>query len=278
MKVGYPDTINSSAYKQVSPLKARYTSSGEGEDLKAVELEPGSLAKKAKKEDPPNNYNDTPINMITPLKAREMSAKRRARRGERVERIDAKANSIAEQAYLKGVADEDLPTTAKKGKQKKYDRLTKKSDRISAKTTKILRDNNQIPSAKKGFEKKDYGGKDDKFDPKTMKPPTLKKKSSRLSKRVDRLDNKLEKSGVKKTKDGNYTGDSRREIRLRKQDRKAGAAAGYGNMDEAKSTAKLDKTLAKKGYKRKEIKSPAKFASSAQRKAVWASKNEKKKK
>ena len=177
MKVGYPDTINSSAYKQVSPLKARYTSSGEGEDLKAVELEPGSLAKKAKKEDPPNNYNDTPINMITPLKAREMSAKRRARRGERVERIDAKANSIAEQAYLKGVADEDLPTTAKKGKQKKYDRLTKKSDRISAKTTKILRDNNQIPSAKKGFEKKDYGGKDDKFDPKTMKPPTLKKKS-----------------------------------------------------------------------------------------------------
>ena len=173
MKVGYPDTINSSAYKQVSPLKARYTSSGEGEDLKAVELEPGSLDKKKS----PTNYNDTPINMITPLKAREMSAKRRARRGERVERIDAKANSIAEQAYLKGVADEDLPTTAKKGKQKKYDRLTKKSDRISAKTTKILRDNNQIPSAKKGFEKKDYGGKVDKFDPKTMKPPTLKKKS-----------------------------------------------------------------------------------------------------
>lgn len=146
MKVGYPDTINSSAYKQVSPLKARYTSSGEGVgDLKAVELEPGSLAKKKS----PTNYNDTPINMITPLKAREMSAKRRARRGERVERIDAKANSIAEQAYLKGVADEDLPTTAKKGKQKKYDRLTKKSDRISAKTTKILRDNNQIPSARK---------------------------------------------------------------------------------------------------------------------------------
>ena len=253
MKVGYPDTINSSAYKQVSPLKARYTSSGEGMgDLKAVEIEKGSLAKKedpsAKKQDPLTNYNDTPINMITPLKAREMSAKRIARRGERVERINAKANSIAEQAYLKGVADEDLPTTAKK----KYDRLTKKADRISAKTTKSP-----------GDAKSDFA------------PP---KKSSRLSKRVDRLDEKLEKSGVKKTKDGNYTGDSRREIRLRKQDRKAGAAAGYGNMDEAKSTAKLDKTLAKKGYKIKEIKSPAKFASAAQRKAVWASKNEKKKK
>ena len=129
MKVGYPDTINSSAYKQVSPLKARYTSSGEGVgDLKAVELEPGSLAKKKS----PVEYNDTPINMITPLKDREMSAKRRARRGKRVERIDAKANSIAEQAYLKGVAYEDLPTTAKK----KYDRLTKKADRISAKTKK----------------------------------------------------------------------------------------------------------------------------------------------
>tara|TARA_R110000824_G_scaffold66688_1_gene172966 strand:- start:732 stop:1325 length:594 start_codon:yes stop_codon:yes gene_type:complete len=197
MKVGYPDTINNKAYKQVSPLKARYASSGEGEDLEAVELKSGSLAKK---EDPPTNYNDTPINMITPIKDREMSDKRRARRGKRVEKIDAKANSIAEQKYLKGVAEEDLPTTAKKGKQKKYDRLTKKSDRISAKTTKILRDNNQVPSAKKGFEKKDYGGKDDKFDPKTMKPPTRKKKS------------------------------------------------------------------------------PAKFASAAQRKAVWASKNEKKKK
>ena len=131
MKVGYPDTINSSAAAAASPVKARYASSGEGVgDLKAVELEKGSLAKKK----PPVEYSDTPINMITPLKAREMSAKRRARRDERVERIDAKANSIAEQAYLKGVADEDLPTTAKK----KYDRLTKKADRISAKTTKIL--------------------------------------------------------------------------------------------------------------------------------------------
>ena len=44
MKVGYPDTINNKAYKQVSPLKARYTSSGEGEDLEAVELKSGSLA------------------------------------------------------------------------------------------------------------------------------------------------------------------------------------------------------------------------------------------
>ena len=68
MKVGYPDTINNKAYKQVSPLKARYASSGEGEeDLKAVELESGSLAKKKS----PVEYNDTPINMITPLKARE---------------------------------------------------------------------------------------------------------------------------------------------------------------------------------------------------------------
>ena len=47
MKVGYPDTINNKAYKQVSPLKARYASSGEGEDLEAVELKSGSLAKKA---------------------------------------------------------------------------------------------------------------------------------------------------------------------------------------------------------------------------------------
>ena len=65
MKVGYPDTINSSA-AAASPVKARYASSGEGEDLKAVEIKKGSLAKK---EDPPTNYSDTPINMITPIKA-----------------------------------------------------------------------------------------------------------------------------------------------------------------------------------------------------------------
>jgi len=246
MKVGYPDTMNSAA--AASPMKARYASSGELDDLQAVEVKKGIFSDDPPKDDSPAEYKETPINMITPIKAREMSAKRRARRGKRVERIDAKANSIAEQKYLKGVAEEDLPTTAKKGKVKKYDRLTKKSDRISAKTTKILRDNNQVPSARK--------------KPKSKKSGDVNyKKADRLSKRVDRLDKKLEKSGVKKTKGGSYTGsegytgDSRREIRLRKQDRKAGAAAGYGNMDEAKSTAKLDKTLAKKGYKRTPVKS-----------------------
>lgn len=200
MKVGYPDTMNSAA--AASPMKARYASSGELDNLQAVEVEPGAFAgdgsggggskdnKKgpATKKSSAAKYAETPINMKTPVKAR-----------------------------------------------------SRKSGDINY------------------------------------------KKADRLNKRVDRLDKRLKKSGVKKTKGGSYTGsegytgDSRREIRLRKQDRKAGAAAGYGNMDEAKSTAKLDKTLAKKGYKRKEIKSPTKFASNAQRKAVWASKNEKKK-
>lgn len=129
MKVGYPDTINSSAAD--SPVKARYASSGEGVgDLKAVEIKKGAFAKK---DDSPAEYKETPINMITP--------ERRARRKKRVEKIEAKANSIAEQEYLKGVADEDLPTTAKKGKLKKYNRLIKKADRISEKTTKLIRDN-----------------------------------------------------------------------------------------------------------------------------------------
>lgn len=160
MKVGYPDTMNSAA--AASPMKARYTSSGELDDLQAVKVEPGAFAEK---DDSPAEYKETPINMITPVKAR-----------------------------------------------------SRKSGDINY------------------------------------------KKADRLNKRVDRLDKRLKKDGVKKTKGGNYTGndgytgDSRREIRLRKQDRKAGAAAGYGNMDEAKSTAKLDKTLAKKGYKRTPVK------------------------
>tara|TARA_E500000081_G_scaffold51724_1_gene54823 strand:+ start:340 stop:867 length:528 start_codon:yes stop_codon:yes gene_type:complete len=171
MKVGYPDTMNSAA--AASPMKARYASSGELDDLQAVEVKKGAFAgdgsggggSKDNKEGPAAKYAETPINMITPVKAR-----------------------------------------------------SRKSGDINY------------------------------------------KKADRLNKRVDRLDKRLKKDGVKKTKGGNYTGndgytgDSRREIRLRKQERKAGAAAGYGNMDEAKSTAKLDKTLAKKGYKRIPIK------------------------
>jgi hypothetical protein len=254
MKIGYPDTINNKAYQ------------GEKSPFKMVDKSKADLDKDGKVSDYEENRaeaafgSEAPLN-YSPLQAREMSAKRRARRGKRVEKIEAKANSIAEQKYLEDVAEEDLPTTAKKGKVRKYNRLTKKADRISDKTTKILRDNNQVPSARK---KKSPGDAKSDF----ARP----KKSSRLSKRVDRLDKKLEKSGVKKTKDGNYTGDSRREIRLRKQDRKAGAAAGYGNMDEAKSTAKLDKTLAKKGYKRKEIKSPIKAVSPARAKLIAANK------
>ena len=193
MKLGYPDTINNKAYQ------------GEKSPFKMVDRSKADLDKDGKVSDYEENRaeaafgSEAPLN-YSPIKAREMSAKRRARRGKRVKKIEAKANSIAEQKYLENVAEEDLPTTPKKGKVRKYDRLVKKANRISDKTTKILRDNDQIPSARKGFEKKDYGGKDDKFDPKTMKPPTRKKKS------------------------------------------------------------------------------PAKFASAAQRKAVWASKNEKKKK
>ena len=171
MKVGYPNTMNSAA--AASPMKARYASSGELDDLQAVEVKKGAFAgdgsggggSKDNKEGSAAKYAETPINMITPVKAR-----------------------------------------------------SRKSGDINY------------------------------------------KKADRLNKRVDRLDKRLKKDGVKKTKGGNYTGndgytgDSRREIRLRKQDRKAGAAAGYGNMDEAKSTAKLDKTLAKKGYKRTPVK------------------------
>ena len=36
MRVGYPDTMNK---KGPSPLKARYTSSGESEDLQAVSID-----------------------------------------------------------------------------------------------------------------------------------------------------------------------------------------------------------------------------------------------
>ena len=70
MKVGYPDTINSSA-AGTSPVKARYASSGKGVgDLKVVEIEKGAFAKK---DDSPAEYKETPINMITPSTKKKKS-------------------------------------------------------------------------------------------------------------------------------------------------------------------------------------------------------------
>jgi hypothetical protein len=74
MKVGYPDTINSSA-AAASPVKARYASSGEGKgDIEVVKVD---IPKKkdsnkpkdsAKESDSPIEYGSTPINMRTPAK------------------------------------------------------------------------------------------------------------------------------------------------------------------------------------------------------------------
>jgi hypothetical protein len=46
MSVGYPDTMNK---KGPSPLKARYTSSGESEDLQAVSIDVAAEKKSNKK-------------------------------------------------------------------------------------------------------------------------------------------------------------------------------------------------------------------------------------
>ena len=135
MKVGYPDTINNKAYEGAK-----------------ISLEDGGF-KDSILNTQAAEESSTPSNAV-PLKNREMSDKRRARRKKRVERLETKANSIAEQKYLEGVSGEDLPTTPKKGKEKKYNRLIKRADKISERTTKILRKKNQIPSAKKGFESK----------------------------------------------------------------------------------------------------------------------------
>ncbi len=81
----------------------------------------------------------------------------------------------------------------------------------------------------------------------------LSRKARRLGGRQNRLANRLIRSGYKTGESGDFEGDSRREIRYRKTARKAGAAAGYGSMKEAKATAKYDKSLAKAGYKYKNI-------------------------
>ena len=276
MKVGYPDTINSSA-AAASPVKARYASSGEGVgDLKAVEIEKGSLAKK---EDPPINYNNTPINMITPLKAREMSAKRRARRNERVKRIDAKANSIAEQAYLKGVADEDLPTTAKK----KYDRLTKKADRISARNKKSPVKNIDIVAenraARKAAAEKAKKAEDAIRESESSSKPTTRtdRKNTKLGRAIQaRKERRAERNP--KVAERQKGRAERKELNKDIKTEKARVTTARQERKTSKTTDRLAKVKKKVDTKVTKIKSPAKFASAAQRKAVWASKNEKKKK
>ena len=146
MKLGYPDTINNKAYQgetSASPFKMVDKSKADlDKDGKVSEYE-------SKRADAA--FGDTPINMTGPLYAKDkpMSDKKRARRKKRVQKLEAKVIKNSELKPIKGVADEDLQYTAKKGKEKKVSRLSKKSNRISAKTTKILRDNNQVPSAKK---------------------------------------------------------------------------------------------------------------------------------
>jgi hypothetical protein len=219
MKLGYPDTINNKAYQ------------GEKSPFKMVDKSKADLDKDGKVSDYEENRaeaafgSEAPLN-YSPLQAREMSAKRRARRKKRVEKIDAKRIKNSELKPIKGVADEDIQYTAKKGKEKKVNRLSNKSDRISAKTTKILRKNNQVPSAKKGFESKDYGGKDDKFDSKTMKPPTRKKKSPVKARNSGGYSFSLGEDRVKK--DDN-TGSTTNEITTKKTDGDSGVEKPTSN-------------------------------------------------
>ena len=141
MKIGYPDTINNKAYNGPSPLKAI-------DESKADLNKDGNVSDYEENRAEAAFGSEAPLN-YSPLQVREMSDKRRARRKKRVEKIEAKVVKNSELKPIKGVADEDIQYTAKKGKEKKVDRLSKKADRISDKTTKILRDNNQVPSAKK---------------------------------------------------------------------------------------------------------------------------------
>jgi hypothetical protein len=294
MKVGYPDTMNSAA--AVSPLKARYTSSGELDDLQAVEVKKGAFAKK---DDSPAEYRDISAEFRADMKAisekynktepqssskptstttkkKGILAKRKERRAERNPKVAERQKGRAERRELrKDIKTEKARvTTARQERKtsKTTDRLARVKKKVDGKVADVKSGGLGIDQARRNKRKTIAANKvaqeaynKKKAENKSNSPVKARsrksgdinyKKADRLNKRVDRLDKKLKKSGVKKTEGGHYTGnpgytgDSRREIRLRKQDRKAGAAAGYGNMDEAKSTAKLDKTLAKKGYKR----------------------------
>ena len=69
-----------------------------------------------------------------------ISKKRRARRGERVQRLEKKLGSLHEQVPIEGVDEFDLPSTPKSGvSERKINRINKRIERISDKTTEMLR-------------------------------------------------------------------------------------------------------------------------------------------
>lgn len=180
MKVGYPDTINSAA--AASPVKARYASSGEGVgELKAVELEKGSLAKKAKKEDPPTNYNDTPINMITPLKNIDpIVAKNRADM-----KAIAEKHKKAEDAIRQSQSSSETTTepTRKKNKIGKA---------IQARKERRAERNPKVAERQKGRAERKELNKNIKTEKARVTTARQERKNSKTTDRLDKVKKKVD--------------------------------------------------------------------------------------
>ena len=212
MKVGYPNTMNSAA--AASPMKARYASSGELDDLQAVEVKKGAFAgdgsggggSKDNKEGSAAKYAETPINMITPVKNIDIVAKNKAARKAAAEKAKKAEDAIRQsQSSSKPTST----TTKKKGI------LAKRKERRAERNPKVA-----------------------------------ERQKGRAERKELRKNIKTEKA----------------RVTTARQERKT-----------SKTTDRLAKVKKKVDSKVNKIKSPTKFASNAQRKAVWASKNEKKK-
>ena len=268
MKVGYPDTINSSA-AAASPVKARYASSGEGEDLKAVEIKKGSLAKK---EDPPTNYSDTPINMITPNKDRNITGREASLRARKTKVGDKAMNFPGE----------------KQVSEKRSKRLLDREEKIGKKIRKIRDKKSPVKSvdiiggfradrkaAAEKAKKAEAAIRQSQSSSETTTEPTRKKNKigraiqARKERRAERNPKVAERQKGRA---------ERKELNKDIKTEKARVTTARQERKTSKTTDRLDKVKKKVDGKVTKIKSPAKFASAAQRKAVWASKNEKKKK
>tara|TARA_R110000824_G_scaffold37025_2_gene114241 strand:+ start:538 stop:840 length:303 start_codon:yes stop_codon:yes gene_type:complete len=82
-------------------------------------------------------YSTSPLDATDA--SNSISKKRRARRNERVKKLEAKVIKNSELKPIAGVSQEDLQYTPKKGKEKKVARLSAKIDKVSEKTTKLIR-------------------------------------------------------------------------------------------------------------------------------------------
>ncbi len=241
MKVGYPDTINNKAYQ------------GEKSPFKMVDKSKADLDKDGKVSDYEQNraeaaFGDAPLN-YSPIKAKDIVADNQAKR-----KAAAEKAKKAEDAIRQSQSSSENTTEPTRKK-------TKIGRAIQARKERRAEKNPKVAERQEGNATRKKNKKDNKYAIKTQKSLVTKaRQDKKTAKAVTRQTERLKKVTKK--------------VGEKVSDVNKGTGLGISKNNPAIGNVVKNIVTAKE----KKKKSPIDFASAAQRKAVWASKNEKKKK